>query len=386
MNRRRNLIPYGRQSISEEDIRSVVRILRSDFLTQGPIIVEFEKSVTEYCRAKYAVAFSSGTAALHGACFAAGISKGDEVITSPMTFAASANCVLYSGGTPIFADIKKDIPLIDTLEILKKITNKTKAIIPVDYSGIPADYNEINSIAHKHKLIVIADAAHSLGATYKNRKVGTLADMTVFSFHPVKLITTGEGGMVVTDSQKFYDRLLLFRNHGISKNPKLLQKKDVGSWYYEMQELGFNYRLTDIHAALGLSQMKKIERFMVKRQKIASFYLDKFKNVPCITLPKVPKDRTSAWHLFPIRANFSKLKKTKKEMFSFFADKGIKLQVHYIPVHLHPYYKKLFGYKKGDFVNAERFYEEEVSLPLYPGLTGRDVAHVIKILKKFSTE
>lgn len=373
-------IPYGRQLISRDDIQAVIQVLKSDYITQGPAIARFEKAIAGFCGAKYAVAFSSGTASLHAACFAAGISKGDEVITTPMTFAASANCVLYCGGTPILVDIHPDLPLIDPGEIARKITKKTKAIIPVDYSGIPADYDEINKLANKHNLLVIADAAHSLGAIYKGRKIGTLADMTVFSFHPVKLITTGEGGMVATDNYKFYQKLLLFRTHGITKDQKLLQQKNIGPWYYEMQELGYNYRLTDIQAALGLSQLKKAQRFLSKRNTIARQYQKLLSNSSDISFLNVPNDRTSAWHLFPIQLARPKLIQAKKQIVENLHKHGIMVQVHYIPVHLHPYYIKAFNCKRGDFPHAENFYQKTLSLPLYPALQKSDLHSIITLL------
>ncbi len=377
-------IPYGKQQIFSDDVEAVVRVLNSDYLTQGPCIEKFEYAIAQYCQVKYAVAFSSGTAALHGACFAAGVGNGDEVITSPLTFAASANCVLYCGGKPVFADIKSDIPLIDPKQIFLKITDRTKAVIPVDYSGMPADYHEINILVRKHKLIVIADAAHSFGATYKDKKVGSLADMTVFSFHPVKLITTGEGGMVVTNNQKFYERLLLFRNHGITKDPRLLKRKSEGPWYYEMQELGFNYRLTDIQAALGLMQLKKINRFLVRRTEIASVYTNFLKNEINIRSLSVSNDRTSAWHLYPIQLQ-GKLRNLRKDIVNLLHKRGVMVQIHYIPVHLHPFYHEQFGFKKGDFPNAEAFYEGEISLPIFPKLKTREQFWVLKTLKNVLT-
>ena len=374
-------IPYGKQAIDEDDIDAVVKVLRSDFLTQGPQIELFEQAVASYCSTAYAVAFSSGTAALHGACFAAEIKKDYEVITSPLTFAASANCVLYCGGKPIFADIKKDLPLIDPQQIEKKITPKTRVLIPVDYSGIPADYDEINEVAKRYNLIVIADASHSFGATYKGRKVGTLVDMTVFSFHPVKTITTGEGGMVVTNNRHLYERLKLFRTHGITKDKKYLIKKNEGPWYYEMQELGFNYRLTDIQAALGVSQVKKIDIFLKKRKVIAQAYQNAFINHSLINCLYIPHDRTSAWHLFPILLN-KKFIKFRKEIVEKLHSTGIRAQVHYIPVHVHPYYQRHFRYKMGDFPNTELFYKREISLPIYPQLTNEQFTYVVKIVNE----
>ncbi|RJR30238.1 UDP-4-amino-4,6-dideoxy-N-acetyl-beta-L-altrosamine transaminase [Candidatus Microgenomates bacterium] len=382
------LIPYGRQTIDAQDIRAVVKVLKSDFLTQGPTIERFEKAVASYCGVKYAVAFSSGTAALHGACFAAGITQGDEVITTPMTFAASANCVFYCGGTPIFADIRKDLPLIDVGEIAKKITRHTKVLIPVDYSGIPADYDEINVLARKYELIVIADSAHSLGATYKGKKVGTLADMTMFSFHPVKVITTGEGGMIVTNNKLFYEKMLMFRTHGITKNRDYLKNKNPGSWYYEMQELGFNYRLTDIQAALGTSQLIKIEQFIRKRKHIADYYSRAFANLKQISMVNVTSDRESAWHLFPIYLKLTQLKKRKIEIVKAFHQVHIRVQVHYIPVHIHPFYRKHLRSQVVKPNRAEDYYQGEISLPIYPKLAKKEAEYVVKqtykIIRRFS--
>lgn len=377
-------IPYGRQHLDTDDIKAVVQILHSDFLTQGPTIERFEQAIADYFGCRYAVTFSSGTAALHGACFAAEIGPGSEVITTPMSFAASANCVLYCGATPVFADIKTNVPIIDPLEIEKKITKKTRAIIPVDYSGLPADYAEINKLAKKHRLLTIADSVHSLGATYKGKKVGTLADMTVFSFHPVKLITTGEGGMAVTSNKTYYDRLILFRNHGITKNQKNLINKHVGEWYYEMQELGYNYRLTDIQAALGLSQLKKITKFLKRRQEIASIYQEAFRNSTAFSYLKLPSDRTSAWHLFPIQLN-KKFVAQRKEIVEEFHKRGIRVQVHYIPTHLHPFYRNKFGFKRGDFPVSENYYDREISLPLFPRLTPGEINRVIRVTKQIIT-
>ncbi|MEK7165665.1 MAG: UDP-4-amino-4,6-dideoxy-N-acetyl-beta-L-altrosamine transaminase [Patescibacteria group bacterium] len=374
-------IPYGRHYINKEDISAVLRILKSDYLTQGPKIAEFEQRLATICDVQYAVAFSSGTAALHAACFAAKIKHGDEIVTTPMTFAASANCVLYCKGTPVFADIKSDLPLINPDEIARKITSKTRVIIPVDYSGIPADYDEINKIAKDNNLLVIADAAHSLGATYKGKKVGQLADMTVLSFHPVKLITTGEGGMVLTNERKFYERLELFRSHGITKNKKILIQKDIGPWYYEMQDLGYNYRLSEFQAALGISQSQRMEIYVKQRNEIARKYKKAFISEPRLKTLDIPLDRTSAWHLFPILLNGVALNK-KKQIVEEFHRLRIMVQVHYIPVHLHPYYKQKLSFKEGDFPNAEKFYTQEISLPLFPQLTDKEIQRVVDITRK----
>lgn len=374
------VLSYGRQWIDKDDIREVTKVLKSNFLTQGPTIELFEKKIASYCGVDYAVAFSSGTAALHGACFAAGIGTEDEVITTPMTFAASANCVLYCGGKPVFADIKEDLPLIDPVKIEEKINNKTKAIISVDYAGIPVDYDEINVIAKKYKLIFISDAAHSLGAIYKGKKIGSLSDMTVFSFHPVKLITTGEGGMVVTDNKKFYERLRIFRTHGITKEKRLLKSKNEGDWFYEMQVLGFNYRLTDIQAALGISQFKKVSFFLNRRRYIAEKYQKSFTNNSLISYLHIPVDRIPAWHLFPVLLKLNKIKKNKKKVYDALLKKNIRTQVHYIPVHLHPFYRRNFEYNIGDYPQAENCYNREISLPIFPEMSDKDIDYCINTL------
>ena len=366
-------IPYSTQCIDADDIRSVVRALKSDFLTQGPEVAEFEKKVAKYCGAKYAVAFNSGTSALHGACSAAGIGPGDEAITSPITFVASANCIIYCGGTPVFADIENDgAALISIDQIKMNITSKTKAIIPVDYAGHPCDMDEINKIAKKHGLIVIADAAHSLGALYKGRKVGTLADMTALSFHAVKHITTGEGGMVLTDNKAYYDKLVKFRTHGITRDAK-----GPGAWYYEMQDLGFNYRLTDFQCALGISQLKKLDRFVKIRRRIVDKYNKAFSNIKEFGLPVEKRYTRSSYHLYPIRLGKRSISK-RRQIFEDLRKLGIGVNVHYIPVPLQPYYRNRFGYKKGDFPEAEIFYESEISLPLHQKMTKSEINHVIK--------
>ena len=298
-------IPYGTQSISEEDIQAVVDVLRSDYLTTGPKVAEFEKKVAEYVGAKYAVAIANGTAALHAACFAAGIKEGDEVITTPITFAASANCALYCGAKPVFADIDSDTYNISPKEIEKKITDKTKAIIPVHYTGQPCDMDTILEIAKKHHLIVIQDAAHALGADYKGKRIGSIPDMTTFSFHPVKHITTGEGGMIVTNDEKLYERLVLFRSHGITRDEKLLHKKE-GDWYYEQLALGYNYRITDIQCALGVSQLKRLDEFVAKRRALVKRYNEAFGGAKGIKIPAQQEGCNSSWHLYVIQVEHRK--------------------------------------------------------------------------------
>ncbi|MXQ54256.1 UDP-4-amino-4,6-dideoxy-N-acetyl-beta-L-altrosamine transaminase [Shimazuella alba] len=377
---RSSYIPYGRQWIDDDDIKAVTAVLKGDYLTTGPFISRFEKAVANYVGAKFAVSFANGTAALHGACFAAGVSEGDEVITSAMTFAASANCVLYQGGTPVFADIDEKTYNIDSEEIKKRITSKTKAIIPVHFTGQPADMEEITAIAKNHNLIVIEDAAHALGATYKGNMIGSISDMTMFSFHPVKHITSGEGGMITTNNKDYYEKLLQFRSHGITRDSSKLTE-NPGPWYYEMQFLGYNYRLTDIQAALGLSQFKKLNTFIDLRKKYSSMYNEAFTNIPAITLPSQDKNGCSSWHLYVIRLQLDQLTATRKEIFDAFQQENIGLNVHYIPVHLLPYYQNL-GYKQGICPKAEKLYEEIITLPLFPAMTENDVRDVIYAVKK----
>jgi perosamine synthetase len=377
---RRTFLPYGHQSIDEEDIQAVVRVLQSDWITTGPKVNEFEKAFADRIGAKHAVAFSSGTAALHGAAYAASLQPGDEAITTPMTFCATANCILYQGATPVFADVTADTLNINPEDVASRITEKTKAIIPVDYAGHPADLDPILELAEEKDLIVIEDACHALGAEYKGRKVGGICDMTVFSFHPVKHITTGEGGMVTTDDGEMAARLRLFRNHGIEGDARQRQAK--GQWYYEMVDLGYNYRLTDIGSSLGLSQLKKLDKYLKRRQEIASIYHDAFLDMPGLTLPSERRNVASAWHLYPVRLDLDKLKASRSDIFSALRTENIGVNVHYIPVHLHPYYRNLFGYKGGEYPIAESSYERLISIPLFAGMTQRDVEDVICAMKK----
>lgn len=365
-------IPYGRQSINEQDIEAVVNVLKSDYLTTGPKIAEFERKVADYTGAKYAVAVANGTAALHAACYAAGIGEGDEVITTPITFAASSNCVLYCGGTPVFADIDPETYNISSVDIERKITSKTKAIIAVHFTGQPCEMDQIHEIADKHNLIVIEDGAHALGAVYKGKRVGTLSDMTTFSFHPVKHITTGEGGMILTDNPKLYERLKLFRTHGITREENLLTKND-GPWYYEQRDLGFNYRITDIQCALGTSQMDRLPGFLEKRKKIAEQYNEAFAGNNQIQLPYQKEGCDNAWHLYVIRVKNG----NRKEVFEKLRAAGIGVNVHYIPVYQHPYYRS-HGYAQVVCPNAEEYYKECISLPMYPDLKEEEQEYVIK--------
>ena len=401
-------LPYARQWISEEDIKEVEKVLRSDWITQGSRVSEFEQALAEFVGAKYAVALSSGTAALHAACFAASIKQGDEVITTPITFAATSNSILYLGGKPVFADIKGDTYNIDPQQIEKKLTSATRAIIPVDFAGQPADLEKIYQIAQKHGLVVIEDAAHALGAEYKNCskcevpgpgskinsrrkkeewiKVGSCrhSDMTVFSFHPVKLITTGEGGVVITNNKNYCEKLFLFRSHGITKNEKKMRNKEEGPWYYEMGLLGYNYRITDFQCALGLGQLRRLGEFLARRREIVKMYNQAFRNIEEVITPYERPQVKSAWHLYVIRLKLSQLTATRRQIFEFLRKHNIGVHVHYIPVYYHPYYQEL-GYKKGFCSKAEQYYEEAITLPLFPKMKNKDVSKVINAVKKIIT-
>lgn len=381
-----NYIPYGHQWIDDNDIKAVTSVLKNDWISQGPKVAEFEKLIASYCRVKYSVAFSSGTAALHAATFASGISYGDEVITTPITFAADGNCVLYNEGKVKFVDIKEDTYNIDSQKIRAKISSKTKAIISVDFAGQPCDIDEIKRICEKNNIVFIEDAAHSIGAEYKTKRIGGLADLTIFSFHPVKTITTGEGGMVLTNNIEYYKKLKTFRTHGITKDTKEL-KKNEGDWYYEMQFLGYNYRITDIQCALGISQFSKLENFVARRREIAMRYNDLFKNVSEITTPYEKPDVKSAYHLYVIKLNLDRLRVNRKKIFDALREKKIGVHVHYIPVHLHPFYQENFQYKKGDFPISEDYYNRALTLPIFPKMSEQDInfvaSNVKKIIKKY---
>jgi len=380
---------YSHQSINRKDISSVIEVLKSDWITQGPAIKEFEDALCSYTGAKYAVAVSNGTAALHVSCLAAGIKAGDEVITSPITFAASANSVLYCGGRPVFVDIQEDTINIDPRKIEKRISKRTRAIIQVHFAGHPCDLDEIRRIAKKHGLMVIEDAAHALGAEYRLSRRGRrgewirvgdgrFSDMTILSFHPVKSITTGEGGAILTNNQQLYRKLLMLRNHGIVRERKALMEKDEGPWYSEMQALGFNYRITDFQCALGRSQLKRIGAFLKRRREIAALYNEKLSQLEEIVLPVTRPSVKSAWHIYCIRLKDAS---KRKRVFERLRDSNIGVQVHYIPVYFHPYYRRL-GYEKGMCKKAEDYYRRTMTLPIHPGMTDRDVHYVIKTLKE----
>jgi len=377
---RATLLPYGRQSVDEADIQAVVDVLRSDWLTTGPKVGEFEEAFASKVNAAHAVSFSSGTAALHAAAFAAGLKPGDEAVTTPMTFAATANCVLYQGATPVFADVSADTLNVDPAEIEKKISSQTRAILPVDYAGHPADLTPILETARRHGLVLIEDACHALGAEYGGKRVGSLADMTVFSFHPVKHITTGEGGMVTTNSPQLAESLRRFRNHGISSDAR--QRQSAGQWYYEMVLLGFNYRLPDIVCALGIQQLKRLDANLERRRQIGAHYTKAFREVAGIIPPAVRSGANPAWHLYPIRLDLEKLRADRAQIFRALRAENIGVNVHYIPVHTHPYYRERFGYRGGEFPVAEGAYTRLISLPMFHGMSDQDVSDVVTAVRK----
>ena len=378
----RKYYPYGKQTMSVADMWEVIRVLRSPWLTQGPKVHEFEDAICKYTGAKYAIAMANGTAALHLAMLALEIETGDEVITSPITFLASANCVLYGGGSVRFADIESDTALIDPQELKGRITDRTKAIIPVHFAGQSCDMEVIHRIARKHDLFIIEDAAHAIGSEYYGDKVGSCkySDMTIFSFHPVKTITTGEGGAITTNNEELYDKLVMLRSHGVTRDGSLLINKKEGAWYYEMQMLGFNYRLTDIQSALGVSQLRKLDGFVKRRREIVGMYRNRLTNERCSLLAERRYSK-AAFHLCPLLVDFTKMKSCKKDLFEKLKERGLHLQVHYIPVHLQPYYSKL-GFKEGDYPKAEAYYNKTISLPLYPALKDSDVKRIINIVNE----
>jgi len=380
---RSNMLPYGKHVIEEDDIQVVVETLRSDWLTTGPKVPEFEEAVAAFVGARYAVSFSSGTAALHAAAFAAGLQPGDEAVTTPLTFAATANCILYQGATPVFADIEPETLNIDPVELSTRISTRSKAILPVDYAGHPAALDEILQLGERHGLVVIEDACHALGALSKNRRVGSIAHMTIFSFHPVKHITCGEGGMVTTDNPEFAEKLRRFRNHGIDSEAR--ERQAANRWLYKMVLLGFNYRLSDMGCALGLQQLTKLEANLARRQQIAECYGQALEDVPGIRLPVERSEATSAWHLYPIRLNLNKLSADREQIFQALRAENIGVNVHYIPVHLHPYYRDRFGYEGGEFPVAENAYERLISLPIFHGMSDQDVQDVVTAVRKVMT-
>lgn len=379
---REKRIGYGRQWIDKDDIKAVEEVLKGDFLTCGPHVEKLEKKLCEYTGAKYAVAVSNGTAALHCACIAAGIGTGDEVITTPITFAASSNCVLYCGGTPVFADINPKTYNIDPQSIRKKITNKTKAIIAVDFTGQAVELDEIRNICKEFNLILIEDAAHSIGTVYNGTKVGNIADMTTMSFHPVKTVTSGEGGAILTNDEGLYQKLLLAHTHGITHDEDIMENPvHEGPWEYEQVSLGYNYRITDIQSALLISQLNKIDIFKARRKEIVHRYNEAFGKIPELIIQEEISESDTCRHLYILQLNLEKLKCSRSEFFDALLAEGIGCQVHYIPVYYFPYYRKL-GYEKGLCPNAENLYEKIMSIPLFPKMSDSDVEDVIKAVKK----
>lgn len=372
---------YGHQDINDEDIAAVVETLKSDYLTCGPTTEAFENSIREVTHAKYVTAVSNGTAALHVACLAAGIKPGDEVIVSPITFAASANCVLYCGAKPVFADIDPKTWNISPQSIREKITDKTKAIIAVDFGGVHVDSDEIRKICNEYHLIFIEDAAHAIGTVHKDMPVGSIADITTFSFHPVKTVTTGEGGAVTTNDPELAQKIVLFAKHGITRDHNLLRHSDEGPWYYEQLELGYNYRISDIEAALGNSQIKRLSEFTKRRQELVEYYNKEFSQIPEVTFQYdgTPQDTTR--HLYVLRFNLEALGKDRRFIFEALKAENIGVNVHYLPVYRLPYYADL-GYEENCCPEANKYYEQCITLPLHCCLTDEDAKHVVDAVKK----
>jgi len=379
---RNKFLPYGRQSIDDDDISAVEEVLKSDWLTTGPKVPEFEERFCEYIGCKYAVAVNSGTSALDIAVASLGLKEGSEIITTPFTFVATANCILYNNLKPVFADIKKDTYNINPDEIKKKITSKTKAIIYVDYAGQPCDIFEIREIADENNLYLIEDAAHACGAEYNGRKVGNFADLTEFSFHPVKHITTGEGGMVTTDNEELYEKLKLLRNHGIDRDTVTRFGKDA-SYAYDMKLLGRNYRITDFQCALGISQLKKLEEFIKRREHIVKIYNEEFENIDEITVPYVKPNVKHAWHIYTILLN---KKINRDKFFNSMKAKNIGVNVHYIPIYKFSYYKEKFNFNDKDFPVTENVFSRIITLPLFPGMKDEDAYDVITAVKNTINE
>lgn len=374
---REQLLPYGQQTLTDADVSAVVDVLRSDWLTTGPQIDAFERAFASVVGTRHSVSFSSGTAALHAAVFAAGVAAGDEAITTPLTFCATANAVLYQGASPVFADVRQDTLTLDPDHVARLITPRTKAILPVDYGGHPAELDQVMAIADRHGLVVIEDAAHALGATFNGRDVGSVSHMTMFSFHPVKHVTTGEGGMITTDDDALAGRLRLFRGHGIDSDARARQSD--GTWFYEMTALGYNYRLTDIGCALGLSQLPRLSDNLARRRAIAARYADAFACVPGLILPVSREGVAPAWHLYPVRVAPTI---DRGDVFRALRAEGLGVNVHYVPVHLHPYYRQTFGYRGGEYPVAERAYAQLISLPMFHGMTDQDVEDVCTAVTK----
>lgn len=372
-------LPYGRQWVDDDDVESVVSVLRSDYLTTGPAVSRFEALLTGVTGANHAVAVNSGTSALHAMYFAAGLEAGDEIVTSPLTFAATANAALYLGATVRFADIEADTGNLDPALVEGQVTDRTKLIVPVDFAGHPADYDLLQGVADQVGATLVADAAHSLGATYKGRAVGTLADATEVSFHPVKPVTTAEGGAVLTNNAVLARRARVFQTHGITKDEAELLSPDEGAWWYEQHHLGYNYRLTDLQAALGSTQLAKLHRFIERRREIAARYTSYLADVPELILPTERNDVKSGWHLYTVRVAGDPGR--RRPFFQALRTLGLGVQVHYIPVYFHPYYQQL-GYRRGACPVAEDFYARAVSLPIYPRMSDEDVESSIERVRQ----
>lgn len=374
---------YGHQFIDEDDIQAVVDVLKSDYLTCGPKIGELEEKLCEVTGAKYAVVCSNGTAALHIACLAAGVMPGDEVITTPITFAASANCALYCGAKPVFADINENTYNIDPAHVEKLTTERTKAVVAVDFTGQSVELDRLLTHCREHNLVLIEDGAHVIGTSYKGRMNGSIADMTTMSFHPVKTVTGGEGGAVLTNSKEYYEKLLLYRAHGITRDPKLMEHEPDGPWYYEQIALGMNYRMTDMQAALIISQLNKLPRFMERRKAIVKAYNEAFSRLPQLFVQQEIPESDTTRHLYILRIRPEKLTIDRKQFFEALAAEHICCNVHYIPTYYFPYYEKL-GYKRGLCPKAEKLYAEEISLPLYYAMTDQDVEDVIRAVTRIA--
>ena len=372
---------YGHQYIDEADIQAVVEVLKSDYLTCGPKITELEKKLCSLTGAKYAVVCSNGTAALHLACMAAGVEPGDEVITTPITFAASANCALYCGARPVFADIHENTYNIDPDQVRALTTKKTKAVVAVDFTGQSVELDELLEHCRKNGLVLIEDGAHVIGTKYKGRPNGSIADMTTFSFHPVKTVTGGEGGAVLTNSEEYYQKLLLFRAHGITREEALMEEEPHGGWYYEQLALGYNYRMTDIQAGLIISQLDKLPLFSARRKEIVARYNEAFSDMPQLKVQQEIPESDTTRHLYILRLCPEKLRINRREFFDAMAAENIMCNVHYIPVYYFPHYQRL-GYEKGLCPRAEKLYEEMLSLPLYYAMSDKDVEDVILAVKK----
>lgn len=378
---RKEKIFYGRQWVDAKDVEAVSKVLTGDYLTCGPTVTALEQKICEVTDAKYAVSVCNGTAALHCACIAAGLGEGDEVITTPITFAASANCAVYVGATPVFADINPETYNIDPDSIEAHITDKTKAIVAVDFTGQAVEHKRIREICDKHGLIFIEDAAHAIGTKYDGKPVGSLADMTCFSFHPVKTVTAGEGGAITTNDPELYRKLHLASQHGIVRNPAEMVEEPEGPWVYEMQELGFNYRMTDFQAALLISQLNKLDKFSARRREIVNKYNEAFKDIPELFIQKEIPESDTTRHLYIIQLKLDKLTCTRRQFFDALAAENVQPQVHYVPVYYFPFYEKR-GYKKGLCPVAEEMYKGIMSIPLYPMMTDEDVTDVIAAVKK----